>query len=233
MKAAILAGGYGKRLRPLTSDRPKPLVEVAGKPIIVWQIEWLKKHGITEIIVLAGYLYARLIEYLGNGSRFGVRIAYVIEEEPLGTAGALKNAEHLLRNEDVFLVLNGDIITNLDPHRLVKTLQGRSEIIAVIAAVPLRSPYGILRIDADGYIREFVEKPVLYEYWINAGVYAMKPDVFEYLPERGDIEKTTFPKLAQEKRLVAVQYRDIFWRSIDTYKDVEEVSKELQAAQLV
>ncbi len=233
MKAAILAGGYGKRLRPLTSDRPKPLIEVAGKPIIVWQIEWLKKHGITEIVVLAGYLYSRLIEYLGNGSRFGVRIAYVIEEEPLGTGGALKNAEHVLRREDYFIVLNGDIITNLDPLRLVKTLAEREGVIAAIAAVPLRSPYGILKIDEQGHILDFVEKPVLHDYWINAGVYAMKPDVFDYLPDRGDIEKTTFPALAREKKLIALRYQDVFWRSIDTYKDVEEVSKELQAIQLL
>ena len=232
MKAAILAGGYGKRLRPLTSDRPKPLVEVAGKPIIVWQIEWLKSHGITEIVVLAGYLYTKLIEYLGNGSRFGVRIAYVVEEEPLGTAGALKNAEHILRKEDYFIVVNGDIITNLDPLQLVKTVSERSEVIAAIAAVPLRSPYGILKIDEHGRIIDFVEKPVLREYWINAGVYAMRPDIFDYLPEKGDIEKTSFPRLARERRLVALRYMDVFWRSIDTYKDVEEVSRELQGVKL-
>ncbi len=232
MKAAILAGGYGKRLRPLTSDRPKPLVEVAGKPIIVWQIEWLRSHGITEIVVLAGYLYTKLIEYLGNGSRFGVRIAYVVEEEPLGTAGALKNAEHILRKEDYFIVVNGDIITNLDPLQLVKTVSERSEVIAGIAAVPLRSPYGILKIDEHGRILDFVEKPVLREYWINAGVYAMKPDIFDYLPEKGDIEKTAFPRLARERKLIALRYSDVFWRSIDTYKDVEEVSRELQGVKL-
>ncbi|WP_048191560.1 nucleotidyltransferase family protein [Pyrolobus fumarii] len=233
MKAAILAGGYGKRLRPLTSDRPKPLVEVAGKPIIVWQIEWLKNHGITEIIVLAGYLYSRLIEYLGNGSRFGVKIAYVIEEEPLGTGGALKNAEHLLRGEEYFLVLNGDIITNLDPLKLVKKLSEHEDAVGAIAAVPLRSPYGILRIDEGERIQEFVEKPILREYWINAGVYVMRPAIFDYLPERGDIEKTTFPVLAQQRKLIALRYHDVFWRSIDTYKDVEEVSKELQATQIL
>ncbi len=208
-------------------------MEVAGKPIIQWQIEWLKRYGLREIIVLGGYLYEKLIEFLGNGSRFGVRIAYVIEEEPLGTGGALKNAEHLLRVEDLFVVVNGDIITNLNPLRLVEVLRERSNVIAAMAAVPLRSPYGILDIDSEGYINAFIEKPLLKDYWINAGVYAMKPAILEYLPERGDIERSTFPRLAKERRMIALRYENVFWRSIDTYKDVEEASKELEEMQIL
>ncbi len=183
--------------------------------------------------MLGGYLYEKLIEFLGNGSRFGVKIAYVIEEEPLGTGGALKNAEHILKVEDMFIVVNGDIITNLNPLRLLEALNSRDNVIAAMAAVPLRSPYGILDIDEDGYINAFIEKPLLKDYWINGGVYAMKPAILEYLPERGDIERSTFPKLAQEKRMVALRYEEVFWRSIDTYKDVEEASKELEEMQLL
>jgi len=225
MKAVILAGGYGKRLRPLTMDKPKPLVEIAGKPILLWQIEWLKKYGIDEIVLLVGYLRDKIIEYVGSGRKFNVKVTYVVEDEPLGTGGALKNAELVLRNEEKFLVLNGDIITNLDPLRLLANVN--ENIVVSIAAVPLRSPYGILSIDEKGYIIRFEEKPIIENYWINAGVYAMTPKIFEYLPDKGDIERTTFPKLASEKRLIATKYTGVLWRSIDTYKDVEEAGKEL------
>ena len=225
-KAVILAGGLGKRLRPLTSDRPKPLVEVAGRPIIEWQIEWLKRHGFTDIVVLAGYRWEKLIEHLGSGQRLGVRIAYVVEEEPLGTGGAIKNAEHILSTEDYFIVLNGDIITDLPLGKLVDRLASEERAVAAIALVPLRSPYGVVEVDSSGWIVNFREKPVL-NYWINAGVYAMRPKIFEYLPEKGDIEVTAFPRLAEERKLLGVQFREVYWRSIDTVKDLEEVSRQL------
>lgn len=226
MKVAILAGGFGKRLRPLTTGKPKPLVEVAGKPILVHQIDWLRSHGFNEVVLLVGYLKEKIMEYVGGGSRFGVRVVYVVEEEPLGTGGALKNAEHVLKNEEVFLALNGDIITDLDPSRLVDTVRS-GEAAAAVAAVPLRSPYGILELGEGDRILAFREKPVLHEYWINAGVYAMSPRVFDYLPPRGDIERNGFPQLAREGILKAVRYEGVFWRSIDTHKDIEEAAKEL------
>ncbi len=230
MKAVILAGGYGKRLRPLTEEVPKPLVEVAGKPIIIWQIEWLKKYGIRDFIILVGYLRHRIIERLGSGQSLGVRVAYVVEDEPLGTGGALKNAEHLLRGEEVFLVLNGDIITDLNPMRLVEELEKRRGAVGAIAAIPLRCPYGLLEITEEGLVKGFREKPILREYWVNAGVYALRSEILDYLPRKGDIERTAFPKLASEGRLIAVKYLDVYWRSIDTFKDVEEASRELGAS---
>jgi Nucleoside-diphosphate-sugar pyrophosphorylase involved in lipopolysaccharide biosynthesis/translation initiation factor 2B, gamma/epsilon subunits (eIF-2Bgamma/eIF-2Bepsilon) len=114
MKAAILAGGYGKRLRPLTETIPKPLLPVGERGIIEWQISWLKQHGISEIVICAGYLKERIVERLGDGSRYGVKIEYAFEEKPLGTGGALKNARYLLENEDIFLLVNGDVLTDLN-----------------------------------------------------------------------------------------------------------------------
>ncbi len=229
MKAAILAGGYGKRLRPYTETTPKPLVEVAGKPILVWQIEWLKRHGITEFVLLVGYLKERIIEYVGSGARFGVNVTYVVEDKPLGTAGALKNAEHVLRGERAFIVVNGDILTNLNPHKLIEKLEQYEDAVGVIASVPLRSPYGILEVDGDRVV-SFREKPLLEDYWINAGVYVFRPSVFEYLPAQGDIEVTAFPRLADEGRLYTVKFTNVYWRSIDTHKDVEEASREVPEA---
>ena len=227
MKTLILAAGEGKRLRPLTTDKPKPLVEICGRPIIEWQILWLKRYGVDSFIILAGYKWDKLIEYLGSGSRLGVRISYSIEEEPLGTGGALKNAEHVLKSEEVFLVINGDIITNIDPRPLINIVKDSESVVGAIAAVPMRSPYGILKILSNDYIDTFIEKPTLPEYLINAGLYALKPSIFEYLPQRGDIEKTTFPYLAKMRRLRAVRYYDVYWKAIDTIKDLEEASNEI------
>lgn len=227
--AMILAGGYGKRLRPLTLEVPKPLVKVGKKSVIEYQLEWLKYYSIEEVIILAGYLKEKIIEALGSGSRYGVHITYVVEDEPLGTGGALRNAAHILKKHEVVIVVNGDIITNLDPNILVEHTR-KVGATASIAAVPLRSPYGILDIDEDrGLITGFREKPVIRDYWINAGVYALTPGIVDYLPERGDIEKTTFPALAEEGKLGVVKYDTppYYWRSIDTHKDLEEAAKEI------
>jgi NDP-sugar pyrophosphorylase family protein len=226
MKAVILAGGYGKRLRPLTDEKPKSLLEVGDRPIIEWQIHWLKSFGIASFILLAGHLKDKLITHLGAGKRWGVNFAFLIEDEPLGTGGALKNAEHLLSNDKEFLVLNGDVITNLDLWKIKNNGN-----IASIALVPLKSPFGIIKTNEDKIVN-FEEKPLLKEYWINAGVYMMSSKIFKYLPEKGDIEKLTFPKLARQNLLAATKFDDCYWRSIDSIKDIEEVGRDLSEKQV-
>nr|CAF18454.1 sugar phosphate nucleotidyltransferase [Thermoproteus tenax] len=222
MRALILAGGFGKRLAPLTNEVPKPLVPVAGKPILVRQIEWLREQGVTDFVVAVGYLRHKVFEALGDGRKYGVRIFYSVEEEPLGTGGAIKNAAPFLE-DDVFLVTNGDVLTNLRVEPLLRALEGAD---AAIALVPLRSPYGVVEIDGEGRVLAFREKPVL-EHYINAGVYAMRREALKDLPDRGNIEETLFPRLAERRRLRAVVYKDAFWRSIDTLKDLEEAEKML------
>ncbi|MEM0378936.1 MAG: nucleotidyltransferase family protein [Thermosphaera sp.] len=224
MLAAILAGGYGKRLRPFTNDVPKPMVQIGDKPLIDWQIEWLKKHGFNEIILLVGYKKEKMIEHVGSGSKYGIRVTYVVEDEPLGTGGAVKNAEHILSRANVFLVVNGDIITNLDPTRLIEKLDSTPGLLGVIASIPLPSPYGVLEINGDRVLG-FAEKPMLKDYWINAGVYALKPEALKYFPDKGDLEKTAFPAMAREGVLGTVQYVNVFWKAIDTYKELEEASR--------
>lgn len=227
MIAAILAGGYGKRLRPFTEDLPKPLVPVAGRPILEWQIEWLKKYGINEIVLLVGYRKEKIIEHVGSGSKLGVRVTYVVEDSPLGTGGAVKNAEHVLQHTDFFLVVNGDIVTDIDPLRLVAKLESDERLLGVIATIPLPSPYGVLQLEGD-IVKGFTEKPLLRDYWINAGIYALRPRALKYFPERGDLEKTAFPAMARDGVLAAVKYENVFWRAIDTFKELEEVDKYLQ-----
>lgn len=225
MKAAIFAGGYGKRLRPLTDMKPKPLLEVAGKPILARQLEWLREHRVNEVVLCVGYLKGKIIEFVGGGGKFGLKVGYVVEEEPLGKGGALKNAEAFLNGEEKFLVVNGDILTNLDPQRLVEAVD---EVTGAIALVPLRSPFGVVDTDKDGFTRRFREKPVIPEYWINAGVYCFTPEVFDYLPKKGEIEDVTFPKLAEKRKLKGLKYKGAFWKSIETHKDIDEVEKILK-----
>lgn len=228
MKAAILAGGYGKRLRPLTENKPKPLIEICGKPIIEWQIMWLKKHGVRELVILTGYAKEKIIGYLGSGSKLDVSIVYTVEEEPAGTAGALKRAESVLKREDIFIVVNGDIITSLNPLEMVKDLETHGDAIAEIALVPLRCPYGIVKLRDNGFIMSFEEKPLIRTLLINAGVYVMRPEIFRYLPEKGDLEKLVFPKLASDGRLRGYIYYDCYWRAIDTIKDLHEAEVEVK-----
>ncbi len=223
MKAVILAGGFGKRLRPLTDDKPKPLIEVDGVPILFLQMGWLKKLGFDEIVLCIGYRKEVIMNRIGDGSSFGIKVSYAIEEEPLGTGGALKNAESLLRDETSFLVLNGDIITNIDPSPLYQKIANGAW--SSISVVPLRSPFGIVDIEND-LVKGFVEKPILLEYSINAGIYCFSKEIFNRLPHKGSIETETFPALAGEGKLVSVSYPDSAWISIDSHKDIEKAAEE-------
>jgi mannose-1-phosphate guanylyltransferase len=226
MKTVILAGGYGKRLKPLTDTRPKPMIEVYGLPIIEWQVRWFRKFGMKEFIMCVGFIKEQIINYIGNGAQYDCRVDYSVEEKPLGTGGALLNARKLLSDHESFFMLNGDILTELDPNRL------QIADSHALALVPLRSPFGVVDVDQNSRVLGFVEKPEIPNSWINAGIYRFNQEVFRYLPEKGDIEVTALPALAKERKLTAVKYEKVFWRSIDSHKDIEEAAKEIQAAKL-
>lgn len=223
MKAVVLAGGFGKRLKPLTDQRPKPMIEVLNIPIVEWQVRWLRKSGIRDVVLCVGYMRTQIFEHIGDGSRFGAKVEYSVEAEPLGTGGALNNARAFLAGQDSFLMLNGDILTELDPNKL--KVAGTH----TIALVPLRSPFGVVELDRNSNVLGFTEKPEIPDRWINAGVYHFTQEVFSYLPKNGNIEVTALPALAKEGKLRAVKYPGVFWRSIDSHKDIEEAAKERQA----
>ncbi len=225
MYALIIAGGEGERLRPLTSERPKPMIPVADKPILQYQVEWLAGQGVSDVILLCGYKADVIQEHFGDGSRFGLRVHYSVEQEPLGRGGALKLGARLLPpGEELALGLNGDILTNQPLTPLLRHHR-RKGATATVMLTRLRSPYGITRGDRAGHIVAFDEKPML-PHWINAGVYVLAPDFFRRLPERGDHERTTFPDLAAEGKLFGYRSR-AYWRSIDTFKDLTEAAAEV------
>ena len=225
MITVILAGGLGKRLRPLTSDRPKPMIQINNTPIIELQVKWLKKSGITDIIVLVGHLREKIKHHLADGKKFGVNISYIEENVPLGTGGALKNAkDHIIQNgnsDSGFFVINGDILTNLDPF----TISDKGSM--TLALVPLKSTFGIVETNGD-LVSKFVEKPYIEDRWVNAGVYYFSNDIFDYLPDNGNLETVTLPMLVEKQKLKAKKFSNNYWRSVDSHKDVDEASKEIE-----
>ena len=212
VKAVILAGGKGLRLRPITDYLPKPLVPIGGIPVIEWQIKYFKKFGIDEFVICAGYRAEQIVSHL-KSKRLGVKLSYSIEKKPLGTGGAIKNAQKFL-SDDEFYVINGDVLTTLE---LTSLPPGKNSI----AVIPLRTSFGIVHLD-DDKVDDFEEKPELHNYWMNAGIYRLKYDVIKHLPTVGNIEHVTFPKLAKAGKLHAVRYSDVLWHSVDSHKDMEE-----------
>jgi len=221
MFAIVLAGGKGERLRPLTADRPKPMVPIDGKPILEYHLEWLRREGVTDAVLLCGYLHQVVCSHFGDGSGWGLRIHYSIEEAPLGRGGALKRGFCQVPASDPFVIAsNGDNITDQPLAPLIR-VHRRSKAVATLMLAPLVSPYGIARLRG-GRIVGFDEKPSL-PYWFNAGVYVLSRRFFEELPDVGDHETTLFPRLAARGELGA--YRSTaYWKGVDTAKDLAEVT---------
>jgi NDP-sugar pyrophosphorylase family protein len=229
--ALIIAGGEGERLRPLTDDRPKPMIEVAGRPILEYQIRWLAREGVSDAVLLCGYKAEVIQNHFGDGSRFGVRVQYSLEDEPLGRGGALKLGARLLPpGEELVIGLNGDNLTN-QPLAPLLRYHRRKAATATVLLTRLRSPYGITRLDRASRIVAFQEKPLL-PHWMNAGVYVLARDIFRRLPERGDHETTVFPELAAEGKLFGYRSR-AYWRTVDTFKDLKEAAAEVRELALV
>ena len=218
MKAIILAGGRGKRLRPITDYVPKPLIPIKNIPIIEWQIRYLKKFGISEVIVCSGYKTEMIENYLKN-KKLGIKIIFSIENKPLGTGGAIKKAAKKIKDKS-FLVINGDIITNIDLKQLFKKENS-------IAAIQLRTKFGILQTEQNKIIK-FDEKKEIKDLWMNAGIYHLNKQTIKELPTVGDIEKTLFPDYAKKEKLSTVKFTNSKWYSIDSFKDMEESSLEIE-----
>jgi NDP-sugar pyrophosphorylase family protein len=223
--ALVIAGGEGERLRPLTDDRPKNMVPVAGRPIVEHQLEWLSGNGVTDVVFLCGYKAEVLEAHVGDGSRFGVRTQYSREDEPLGRGGALRLGAGLIPSEEnEIFACNGDIITD-QPLEALLAYHRENGAVATVMLAPLHSPYGVVDVEEAGRVRAFREKPVL-PYWINAGIYVLSRRFLEMLPVKGDHETTVFPQLAAEGSLFGFR-SEAYWRPVDSIKDISEATKEL------
>jgi mannose-1-phosphate guanylyltransferase len=201
MQALILAGGEGTRLRPLTSTIPKPVVPLVGRPFISYMLQWVRSHGVEDVILGCGFMADAVREVLGDGADLGIRLRYLEEPRPLGTGGALKFAEDLL--EDRFFMLNGDVLTDMDLTAQLRQHE-RTGARATLALYPVEDPsaYGLVPCNPDGSVREFIEKPGVDEELdtnlINAGAYILEREVLDGMPPAGtnvSIEREVFPKL--------------------------------------
>lgn len=199
MQAVILVGGEGTRLRPLTSTVPKPVVPLVDRPFIAYMLEWLNRHGVDDVVMSCGFLATAVRNVLGDGSAYGVRLRFVEEPEPRGTAGALKYAEDML--DERFLMLNGDVLTDID---LTAQIAQHEETGATgtLALVPVEDPsnYGLVHLHEDKSVREFVEKPSADQIdtrLISAGAYVLERSVLDLIAadQNVSIEREVWPQL--------------------------------------
>jgi mannose-1-phosphate guanylyltransferase len=230
MQALILAGGQGLRLRPLTADRPKPMVPLNGKPIAEWQVDWVRANAnLEKVTFLCGYKWERLKEHFGTKYK-GADVAYSVEEEPLGTGGAIKKGVIDGRVSGEVVIMNGDVVTAMKLREMVRFSKSAAiRPTATILLVPYKSRFGLIKFDTQNVVTSFDEKPDLPDAWINGGIYLADAErLAKYLPDKGDIERATFPKLAETREALAYPYTG-FWTAVDSMKDLQEAEKELNS----
>ena len=220
MFALTIAGGKGERLRPLTDNLPKPMVDVGGKPLLHHQVDMLLNSGVTDVVFLCGYLGERIRDHFKDGAELGFRAHYSFEDQPLGRGGALRKGFGLVpESERLVFALNGDIVTT-QPLAELKQRQAETDAMATVMLTPYPNTYGVVETDAAGIVTRFAEKIPL-PHWINAGVYLFKREIESLLPKQGDHEDSTFPQLAKEGKLAALKSKAP-WRAVDNFKDHTE-----------
>ena len=196
------------------------MIPINNKPLIERTIKYLKKYGITEIIISSGYKSNLIEEFLKKKKNFGCNIIFSIEKTPLGTGGAIKKALRFV-DEESFVVLNGDIITNIDLKKILKKPN-------TIAANELKTKFGTMDI-RNNKILKFNEKKDVSNVWMNPGIYHLSKNIEKIIPRKGSLEGIVFPKMAKNKTLETIKFKNALWFSIDSHKDIEECSKEIKS----
>jgi mannose-1-phosphate guanylyltransferase/phosphomannomutase len=216
-----MAGGQGTRLRPLTSNQPKPMLPIVNRPIMEHIIELLVRHGITEQIATVQFLSSIIRSYFGNGEDLGVQLTYATEETPLGTAGSVKNAEDELR-DDTFVVISGDALTDINLTRLIEYHRRKGAVATIcLKSVPNPLEFGVVITREDGSIERFLEKPNWGEVFsdtINTGIYVLEPEVFDLIPEDTvfDFSEDLFPLLLDKGLPIFGYVADGYWTDVGT-----------------
>ena len=232
MKAVVMAGGEGTRLRPLTSNRPKPLVPIINKPIAQHIIEHLKRAGITDIVITLYYLAEEIQGFFGDGSEHGVNIVYSIEDTPLGTAGSVRKAwEHL--KDDTFIIVSGDALTDIDiPRALEYHRKNQSEATLVLQHVENPLEFGVVITDDDGRIRRFLEKPSWGEVFsdtVNTGMYILEPQVLDLMDEgrNYDWSQDIFPRMLAEGKPLFGYIMEEYWTDVGSLQQYRQAQYEV------
>ncbi|CAM5660241.1 mannose-1-phosphate guanyltransferase [Streptomyces viridifaciens] len=223
MKAVVMAGGEGTRLRPMTSSMPKPLLPVANMPIMEHVLRLLKRHGLSDTVVTVQFLASLVKNYFGDGEELGMHLTYAHEETPLGTAGSVKNAEDALK-DDSFLVISGDALTDFDLTKLIDYHRSKNALVTVcLTRVPNPLEFGITITDEEGRVERFLEKPTwgqVFSDTVNTGIYVMEPEVFDYVAagESVDWSSDVFPQLLKEGKRVYGYVAEGYWEDVGTHE---------------
>jgi mannose-1-phosphate guanylyltransferase len=227
LKAVLLVGGPGTRMRPLTYVIPKCLLPVGGKPLVERTIQYLQAYGINEFVLCVAYLKKQVIDTIKDGKELGVTIEYAESDVPLGTAGQLKTAQAYLR--DTFLAMNGDIVTDLNVRNLIECHR-RNQGVATLAVknYGVRIPYGYITVDKNSVITAFKEKPTIH-YLANAGVYVMEPRILEAIPpgQQCSLETETFPDLLSRGEKINSYFEEANWADVGSMADFERVNDQV------
>src|SRR6266508_3009718 len=220
MKAVIMAGGEGSRLRPLTSNMPKPMLPLLNAPMMEHIVSLLKRHGFDDIVVTVAYMANVIRTYFGDGSEFGVRMVYATEEHPLGTAGSVRNAMDEL--DDRFLVISGDVLTDIDLGAML-TFHDEKKALATIGLCHVENPreFGIVITRDEGSIERCLEKPTwgqVFSDTINTGIFVFEPEIFDHIPpdQAVDFSSEVFPRLLEEEQPVFGAITDGYWEDVGT-----------------
>ena len=232
MKAVVMAGGEGTRLRPLTSSRPKPLVPILNKPCMQHTIELLKRYGITDIVVTLYYLADEIEGYFGDGSELGVNLIYTVEDTPLGTAGSVKKAEEYLK-DDTFIIVSGDALTDLDVEKAL-AFHREKQSVATLVLQHVDNPleFGVVITDDNGRIRRFLEKPSWGEVFsdtVNTGMYILEPSIFEYMqPDKSyDWSQDIFPQILAEEKPMFGYVLGEYWTDVGSLQQYRQAQYEM------
>ncbi len=231
MFAVVMAGGEGTRLRPLTSNQPKPMVPLCNKPCMEYIVELLKRHQINDIVVTLAFLPKLIRGYFDDGSALGVRIGYSIEEAPMGTAGSIKLAEESLT--DTFIVISGDALTDFDLTSLIRFHKKKGALVTIaLKRVPNPLEFGVVVVDEEGAIQRFLEKPTwgqVFSDTVNTGVYVLEPEIFDHMPqgEPYDFSQDLFPKLLAMGAPLYGCVADGYWQDIGSLQQYLSANRDL------
>ena len=223
MKAVVMAGGEGTRLRPMTASMPKPLLPVANRPIMEHVLRLLKRHGLNETVVTVQFLASLVRNYFGDGEELDMELTYANEEKPLGTAGSVKNAEEALR-DDSFLVISGDALTDFDLTDLIRFHKEQGAMVTVcLTRVPNPLEFGITILDDEGKVERFLEKPTwgqVFSDTVNTGIYVMEPEVFDYVESDVSVDWSgdVFPRMLKEGKPIYGYVAEGYWEDVGTHE---------------
>lgn len=231
MKAFILCGGQGTRLRPYTYTIPKPMLPLGRKPLLEYVIRNLRQNGITDLVLTVGYLKNQIMGYFGDGKKWGVKIAYLEEKDEQGTAGSI--LLHASEAKGTFVVIAGDHFSRVNVRKMLEFHKKQGGIATIAfkkTGVPLE--YGVAHVDKENHVTAFQEKPIV-QNLVNSSLYVFEPEIFKYIKPKDDFAKDVFPRLMKAGAKINAYVFDDYWLDIGRTSDYEKINEMISIIELV